>query len=219
VETAAMSTTPPLPAWIRSAQVAGYTTAHAVLPDETRLYGTESLYGDWDGRALLLAKDFAASRVLRSRSAAGETRPYRHEPNLLTNLRLVRFAGPLATSSDPMSCGLVYGSALANLLRDDGEMSGSLPNRREALAYGARVLPFVVEHMPRLEAIVCMGREAWDVTAATFGSRVRWEAAQAAERVLLMGKIAVVVVPHPAARHTTVEHQRAWERATAALGH
>lgn len=82
--------TPPLPPWIRDARVDGYLTAHALLPDETRVYGTESLYGDWDAPVLLLAKDFAPSKILHERLASGETRPYRHEPGLRTNVRLER---------------------------------------------------------------------------------------------------------------------------------
>src|SRR5262245_35358786 len=142
------SSTPALPQWILEAQVLGYSTAHRVLPDETRLYGTESLYGDWNGSVLLLAKDFAPSRILHERLAARHPRPYSHDPDLGTNKRLIRFAGHLARSNDPANCGMLYGSALANLLRDDGNFSGSLPNRPQAMKHGVDVLCFVVEHMP-----------------------------------------------------------------------
>ncbi len=63
--------TPPLPSWIREANVHGYTNLFALLSDESRLFGTEYLYGDWNGRALLLAKDFACSRVVRERIEPG----------------------------------------------------------------------------------------------------------------------------------------------------
>lgn len=214
---ALMSTKPALPHWIRLASVEGYLTAHALLPDEPRLFGTESLYGDWGGRVLLLAKDFAPSKVLADRLAEGDTRPYRHEAGLRTNVRLERLAGPLVRGPHPETCGLLYGSALANLLRDDGIWSGALPNRRAALAYGVRVLRFVQEQMPQLEAIVCMGREAWEVTANAFGSDTPWHEMRLSSQFKRLGPVTVVVVPHPAARISNDDHERAWQRVAAAI--
>lgn len=209
--------TPPLPPWIREAAVGGYLTAHTLLPGETRLYGTESLFGDWDAPVLLLAKDFAPSKVLHERLATGETRPYRHEPGLRTNVRLERFAGPLRRGPDPTNCGLLYGSALANLLRDDGIWSGALPNRREAMQYGASVLRFVLQHMPRLAAIVCMGREAWEVTTACLGCDETWEDVWKGGKSVQVHGLRLAVVPHPAARVSNLAHEGAWRRASGML--
>ena len=61
-----MNATPELPHWIRHAEVGGYLAAHQLDPTETRLYGTEGLYGDWDATTLLLAKDFYPSSEFRS---------------------------------------------------------------------------------------------------------------------------------------------------------
>ena len=209
--------TPPLPPWIREASVDGYLTAHALLPDETRVYGTESLYGDWEAPALLLAKDFAPSKVLHERIAAGDPRPYHHEPGLRTNARLESLAAPLLRGQAPTDSGLLYGSALANLLRNDGIWSGALPNRREAMAYGERVLSFTLEHMPRLEAIVCMGREAWEATAACLGRAERWEDVRAREGDLRVDGVQLLVVPHPAARISDANQEQAWRRVIAAV--
>lgn len=197
--------TPPLPDWIRSARVPGYITAHVRLPGVTRLFGTETLYGDWDGQVLLLAKDFAASRVLEERLARGEPDPYRHgtDSESLTNRRPKRFLPLLGCGSG--SEGFLYGSALANLLREDGEMSGSLPNRREALPYGMAVLTFVVSHMPNLRVILCMGWEA---------RVVRDRAAQEHEGVR---RVQAIDVPHPAARKSLAEHEARWRAAGTAM--
>jgi hypothetical protein len=67
--------TPLLSDWIRHAKVAGYVTAHELLPTETALFGTETLYGDWSGQTLLLAKDFAPSIFVRERIAQGDGGP------------------------------------------------------------------------------------------------------------------------------------------------
>src|SRR5262245_35582197 len=209
------SSTPALPQWILEAQVLGYSTAHRVLPDETRLYGTESLYGDWNGSVLLLAKDFAPSRILHERMAVRHPRPYSHEPELGTNKRLIRFAGNLARSDDPANCGMLYGSALANLLRDDGNFSGSLPNRPQAMKHGVDVLRFVVERMPNLSTIVCMGEEAFEVTAAVLEVPVRWRDRGEMSGPLRAGTLAISVVPHPAARLSYAQHEAAWARVEA----
>lgn len=205
-----MTATPTLPTWITGARVDGYVNAHHVLPGETRLYGTESLYGDWNGRFLLLAKDFAPSKVLRARLAAGDSRPYRHDEDLRTNRRLIRMAHHLRSREDAQSCDLLYGSALANLLRDDDTWSGTLPNRREAMAYGVEVLRFTRASMPHLNTIVCMGAEAWEVSATALGITTSRGAAREAGGSVLAGDLIVVVVPHPAARISTLAHEQAW---------
>jgi hypothetical protein len=193
--------TPPLPDWIRHAQVPGYTTAHQLCPDEPRLFGTESLYGDWAGSVLLLAKDFGPSRILRARLAAGDPRPYRHEPGMLANVRLRELAAPVE------ELGLLYGSALANLLRDDGRVSGALPNREQALAYGAQVARFTVERMPALRWIVCLGLEAWECSRSALGLEGDWRAHRDSGEPL--GPL--VAAFHPSARVSRERMERPWE--------
>ena len=208
--------TPPLPPWIREARVDGYATAHALLPDETRVYGTESLYGDWGGRVLLLAKDFAPSRILHARRDRGDPRPYRHESRMGTNIRLARFADSLRTGPTAGDCGLLYGSALANLLREDGAVSGPLPSRDKAMAYGTKVLKFVLSKMPNLETIVSMGEDAWEATASCLGRTEGWAEMRDRERGLRVDGLDLLVVFHPAARKSIPEHTRLWQRVVAA---
>jgi hypothetical protein len=197
--------TPPLPSWIRTEQVRGYTNAHARLgPTVTRLYGTETLYGDWGGSTLLLAKDFYRSSILDDR--ADEPDPYRggvgNESK--TNKILKHRLRLLGRGEGPD--GFLYGSALANLLRDDGEPSGRLPNWIAARDYGVRVLrEFVVPNMPRLDLIVCMGREAEKVVAVAAGI----DAAVA--------RIRRVYVPHPAAWGSPERREAEWRAAAASI--
>jgi hypothetical protein len=160
--------TPPLPGWIREASVPGYENAHQLCPGEPRLYGTESLFGDWGGKVLLLAKDFGPSSIVRGRIAAGDPRPYRHEPRMRANRRLVQMAEPI------QHLGLLYGSALANLLRADGRVSGTLPNRTAAMAHGVAVLRWVLGQMPALRRVVCLGAEAWECGCAAIGLVGDW---------------------------------------------
>jgi hypothetical protein len=146
--------TPPIPGWIKGFHHESYTNIYERCPNETRLYGTESLYGDWDGELLLLAQDFAPASLLDKRK--DDPRPYHHtcwikQPKMLgarTNKRLFCFA-------QQVDCRKLYGSVLANLLRNDSH--GNLPIDSKIESFICRVLKFTVEHMPRLRAIACLG--------------------------------------------------------------
>ncbi len=195
-----VSKTPPLPDWIRHARVPGYVTAHELCPDETRLFGTESWYGDWSGRVLLLAKDFAPSSYLEGRIARREARPYSHDCTRRTNKLLRKWTDPRA------HLGLLYGSALANLLRTDGKWSGPLPNRSSAIKYGTRVLEFVIEHMPALQRIICLGEESWECANAAEGLSGKWQ--QYRDSGTRLGRL--VAAFHPAARVSAARIATAW---------
>ena len=195
-----MRSTPPLPTWITDADVPGYIAAHRLVQGEPRLFGTESLYGDWGGEVLLLAKDFGPTRIVCDRIAADDPRPYRHEPTMRANRQLHRLAAPVE------GMGLLYGSALGNLLRDDGRVSGALPNRARAMGYGVEVVRFVLEHMPARRWVVCLGREAWEVATAALGVEGDWRAHRDAGEPL--GPL--VAAFHPSARVGTAAMARAW---------
>lgn len=210
--------TPPLPDWISDFRLDGYTNVYELCPGESRLYGTEDLFGDWNGRVLLLAKDFACSRLIRDRIEAGDPRPYRHEPKLVTNRRLLKLAAPLRTGESPETCGLLYGSALASLCRDDDKMCGTLPNRKEAMRFGERVLSFVIGHMPNLQSIVCMGDEAWRCTSGVLKLRTSWADARDAATPVESGSLSVFAAYHPAARISKEQRQRPWDAVSEAIG-
>ena len=117
-----------------------------------------------------------------------------------TNRVLQRLAQPL----EPV--GLLYGSALANLLRDDGRFCGTLPNRAEALTYGAEVLRFVVSHMPRLQRVVCLGAEAWECACSATGLTGDWKEHRDSGRPL--GQL--VAAYHPSARVSRGKFLAGW---------
>ncbi|MFG0256605.1 MAG: hypothetical protein ACF8GE_01750 [Phycisphaerales bacterium JB043] len=204
--------TPPIPDWIRTYTLDGYTSIYQLCPDESRVFGTEDLYGDWNGRILLMAKDFACSRLIHERVAGGDVRPYRHEPSVKANTTLRRYAERCRTGNTPETCGMLYGSALGGLLRDDGEMSGTLPNRKEAMAFGARIVGFTIEHMPNLEAIVCLGEEAWRCTSSATGHRMRWRDARESGEAVCVGGLRLHASYHPAARVRREVMESLWNK-------
>lgn len=203
--------TPPLPNWIREEHVEGYVNVYQLCPEETRLYGTESLYGDWEGRVLALAQDFYPSSYVEERIAQGHARPYSHNDRAPTNRRLVTQTTALTRSDQPEHCGILYGSALACQLRADGKKRGALPNRREAMRFGRRSLEFVLGEMPNVRAVVCLGKPAWQMTAASLCIEAdRRRRLELADPHRLNG-LSVFAAHHPVSSVTNAEKQRVWE--------
>lgn len=201
--------TPPIPDWLHTFRLDGYRSIYEYSPHESRVFGTESLFGDWNGRLLVMAKDFACSRLIEERLARGE-RAFSHDPNLKTNKALRSFVDSHTTSQDPTTCGVLYGSALAGILRDDGKMSGTLPHRKSALDFGTRVLRFTIDCMPGLQTIVCMGEEAWLCTTSALGIARAWRECRDDGVVCSAGGYALIAAFHPAARISNVRHRQAW---------
>jgi hypothetical protein len=195
-----MTPTPDLPSWIREYRTRAYTNIYAVCPGERRLFGTESLYGDWAADLLLLAKDFGTSALVRARIRGGETRPFRHtdwqrEPRgtlgAKTNRTLYRLA-------ERIPCRKLYGSALAGLLRDDGRGSGALADRREIEPFVGRVLRFTLDHLPNLRAVACLGRDAWDFALAGLGlARADWRVHRAGREPVTYRGVKLFALAHP----------------------
>lgn len=142
---------------MKTARVDGYTNIYELLPDERAVYGTETLYGDWAAALLVLAQDFTTDANMRGRITAGDPTPYHHTPTLETNVKLAQ----LITGSG-YTGGVLYGSALAGLLKHQVNRGDKLTNQRAARKYGGRVLRFVVDNMPNLTAVACLGNVAWD---------------------------------------------------------
>jgi uracil-DNA glycosylase len=74
------------------------------------------------------------------------------------------------------------------------------------MSYGTRVLTFVVEHMPALERIVCLGQESWECATAALGLSGDWQ--QHRDSGSRLGPL--VAAFHPAARVSTVRIEAAW---------
>lgn len=164
-----MQSTPPLPDWIRGFTHPGYTNIFEMRPTETKLFCTETLLGDWGGSVLLLAKDAAPVHVIQDRVDSGEVDPWRHgekgrDPmGWRTNERTQELADCLPGSK-------LYGSALAHMMKNDEETSSALRdfNRGPLRDHLERVLRFVVDAMPNLRSIVCMGNEAWRLSTSVY---------------------------------------------------
>ena len=89
-------TTPTIPGWIADIELPGYTNVFGYRPNgispfpapqHPNLWGTETLFGDWNGCMLIVLKDFAHTSFLASRNDGRP--PYSHAPALVTNANLV----------------------------------------------------------------------------------------------------------------------------------
>ncbi len=162
---------PPIPGWIRSFSYPGYTNAFSFLPpDCPRFYATETLFGNWQSPVLLLAKDPAPTHVMRDRFHCERIDGWRHscrdkEVGQRTNMRLNRLV------NNYLACKPLYGSVAAHMLYDHPGASRNLPGLRrgELHSHLAKVLQWVMESMPNLKAIACLGDDAWRFTAKTLG--------------------------------------------------
>jgi hypothetical protein len=153
--------------------------------DHPNLWGTETLFGDWDGKLLIVLKDFSSTEFLKNRS---DNRPiYSHAPNNRTNQNLVSFlkeAGYDTSSEQNTSCGILYISACF-LMRCGSGLSGRISPR--ALRASWDVIDFTISKMPNLTDIALCGREAFDTfnrvvpfdhhraKMKNADSKIRWE--------------------------------------------
>lgn len=173
-----MQTTPAIPAELRRSPSPAYASIYDYDPHETRLFGTESLYGGWDSPILLLAKHFAPTDYIEWRRAQQPcVRLFSHDPEWPMNINLEQIFVPL------LPCKPLYGSVLAGLLRKDGERSGSLPDRALIEPFAIEVIRFTVNSMPNLRAIACLGVDSWEFTTlALYKQQLDWNEHRNARR-------------------------------------
>jgi hypothetical protein len=164
--------TPTIPFWIREFAYPGYANVYSLdrLTHEPKLFCTETLFGDWDASTLFYAKDAAPAKVIRERIHAGDPNPWQHGVRGLdrmgykTNERVVELASYFRGSK-------LYGSALAHMLKEDDQTSGSLANFTSGRLHDhlKRVLEFVVQNMPNLQAIICLGKDSNGLVSSCSG--------------------------------------------------
>jgi uracil-DNA glycosylase len=103
---------------------------------------------------------------------------------------------------------MLYGSALANLLRKDERGSGTLPALSDPRIkeFISKVLRFTVSHMPNLQAIACLGKVAWDCVTETYNQRdANWNEYRNAPEPLQVEHLKIFALAHPAYTHGGIE--------------
>lgn len=211
--------TPPIPASIKEARVQGYVSIYEILPNETRLYGTESLFGDWNGEVLVLAQDFAPVRYVQERIAKGCEDPYSHNPKMQTNQRLIRSVAGIRRSPEAATCGILYGSALASLCKENESVRSTLTNQSKASHFGQDALRFTIANMPNLRVIMCLGTLASEMVAQEICGEIDWKTFRDTNRAAVgsQGRL-VVFASHPMASVRREITQLRWCLVQNALG-
>lgn len=210
----------PIPEWIRALRAEGYTNIFE-LCDPPTIYGTEHLFGDWDGSLLVLGKDFAPAGEVRLLAAQPADRVYRHNDGdgryrtgLRTNRRLARILygdGSLIDGRASRNCGTLYGNACFFL--KEGNASARLTGWRpgEPVFDGsALVVRHVVDHMPNLRAIVCLGMEALRLASKIWAFPHPSTLSEALNHSFV-GPVPVFAAPHPS-RGSSQMHCNVWRR-------
>lgn len=169
-----MRDTPRIPDLFRRFSCTGYTNVFSFLPDCPRFYATETLFGDWEAPVLLLAKDAAPTKVIRELARTEGNGAWRHAERRRNDAGGYRTNERLVEVSKRLPGPKLYGSALANLLCDDPRWSRALPGFFSGPLhdYLADVLRWVIDSMPNLQAIACIGEHAWFLTAHVLGQSV-----------------------------------------------
>jgi hypothetical protein len=179
-----LKTAPPkqreVPAWIRQFSYPAWTNVFHLLPNNENLYPValrpewKSQFNDWSGRILLLAKDGCPTHIIRDARDSGEPQPWRYAQREFgdkmgwqTNGKLYRFASAIPG-------GKLYGSAAANMLYDDPRTSRKLKGFESGplQEFLRQVLHWVLESMPRVEWVACLGAEAWSLSCNVLGESV-----------------------------------------------
>jgi len=188
-----VDTTPELPPEIRgfTDPKGTCTSVYEILPNETKLYGTESLvdengvpepswkYGCWKtAELLLLAQDPANLRTIQERIGSHPDpfgafdwrfdkrgRPQRDGNETNRNLHWL---------AQQIDCRKLYGSAYVGLLKHGPGKKGSLPKGSAVRKYQSDVLEWVLDrrHTPCLRAIACLGVKARNLVAKALLDRV-----------------------------------------------
>ena len=194
-----MSTTPAIPAFVRSFRHPPYRNIYEICPEESYLFGTESLYGDWkNAELLILGQDAGPADEFQKLREAGHPRPFAHRefrpgypgynPSLGrggagTNETVYRLA-------EHVGCAKLYGSALIGLCKPGRSYSGKLPRPSQVRPHCVRVLQWVLDpaQTPRLRAVMCLGNIAHEFVLRALR-----------EAPAIPHPLAVFTTPHPAA--------------------
>ncbi len=214
-------TRPQVPDWIRTfAPPTGWTNVFGLVPSNDHLYGTETLFGDWGGETLLLAKDGAPTPVIRALRDRGDPRPWRHAQRELRDPGGWKTNESLSAAAAVLPGGKLYGSATANLLYDDPRWSRSLPGfytPGPLQEYLKEVLLWVLDSMPNIERVVCLGQEAWFLTHQALGVTdvarrfaSHRDSFQTSGGCIREKRITTVALFHPAARVSDASKRAGW---------
>lgn len=185
------STPSPLPGFITSyrhrpseeylRKYCPYTNIYEICPNEPYVFGTESLYGDWDAELLILEQDAGPAGEFERLRDNNHERPFAHREwrpgyprynpkdgtgGAATNEIVYRLGEHLA-------CAKLYGSALIGMCRPRTNYSKDKPPPDTGIRpHCVEVLRWVLDphQTPELRAVMCLGKKARNFVDLARGS-------------------------------------------------
>jgi hypothetical protein len=197
-----------------------------------RLFATETLFGDWQGNVLLLAQDPMPASALRTliakcrASGSPIEGAWRHaDRHLFGDKKGIKTNERLKTLVQKYlgGVGVLYGSASAHMLFDDGVGATYSQNltgfySEPLQTHLQRVLSWAVQNMANITHVACLGEKAWDLCVSTAGLDLSSErdfklcrdsgvkiSASIADK-----QLSLIPVHHPAARISKSEIEKNW---------
>jgi uracil-DNA glycosylase len=165
--------TPAIPDWIRQlASPTNYKNPFQMGIEGPNLFGTETLCGDWDGDLLLVAQDFElASNVESVIREFGPNAAWRHNDGdsrysmgYMTNVAICQHLTGIGRcvgikGEEAISCRTLYVNVCFFL-----KIKKEKPSV-DAIEKSMPVLEYVIDNMPNLKTIACLGKPAFDCVA------------------------------------------------------
>jgi hypothetical protein len=176
-----------------------YTNIYEICKNEAYVFGTESLYGDWDAELLVMAQDVGPVDEFERFRANNHPRPFTHREwrEGYANYEPEEGTGGAGTNQtvhrlgEHFSCAKLYGSALIGMCRPGNLYGKNLPPVTGIRPHCVSVLRWVLDSTQtnNLRAVICLGGIARDFVARAL-------------RELPARSIPIQVfqTPHPAAR-------------------
>lgn len=202
-----MFKTPAIPTHIRQLKPPlGFANPMQIGIKGPNLFATETLCGDWDGKLLLLAQDFAPANDVRvAVKTHGSERAWRHNNGdgryrigKITNENIVLCLRSIGRDVDldgdkSLGSGVLYGNASFFL------KEGNTPLARGVEA-SAPVFEFVVQNMLNLRVVACLGKAAFEGAMNWLGVAADWEMHRNSRKPVRHGGLLFFALSHPSQR-------------------
>lgn len=203
------------------------------------LFATETLYGAWDGSVLILAQDALPASALKiliqDHLTKGEHRisAWRHADKAkYGDTKGIKTNSTIKSLKEKylFEHKALFGSASAHMLYDEPFYNDApglecLPSYRQSLrgfnepilqAHLQNVLLWVIENMPNLKAILCLGKRAWDLslTISNLNFSADFKNYREAQKSVVVEisnkKIFIIPAYHPAASIQRSTMEKNW---------
>ena len=149
------------------------------LSTQPWLHPVQSLYGNWDGRHLIMGQDFNSWGNLVGRP----TDELKHNPNFPTNKHLKKI---FSQEFDAIYANLSW------FIKSGETASAPINFTREVMTANAPIVKATISSMPNLQTVYCLGAKVY-----TALSRQKYAPLTKCQAVLFDRPVEIYALPHP----------------------